>query len=45
MRNAVIWFIEATCVASKAKPPEKIGLTLPHKTFAVFTYFGNIRDR
>jgi len=44
MRNAVIWFMETKCVAGKVKPPEEIGLTLPHKTFAVLTSFGNIRD-
>jgi len=34
-------------LALQARPShqKKIGLTLPHKTFAVFTYFGNIRDR
>jgi len=37
--------MEAKCFASKAKPPEEIGvLTLPHKTFAVCTYFGNVHD-
>jgi len=35
---------EAKCVAGKFKPLEGTGLTSPHKTFAVFTYFGNIRD-
>jgi len=30
MRNAVIWFIEAKCVAGKIKPPEENGLTLLH---------------
>jgi len=33
MRNAVIWFMEALCVADKVNPPEEIGLTLPHKSF------------
>jgi len=28
-------FTEAKCVADKVKPPEEIGVTLPHKTFAV----------
>jgi len=28
----------------QVKPPEENGLTLPHKTFAVFTYFRNIHD-
>jgi len=37
-RNAVKWFIEAKSVASKVKPPPKNGLTLSHRTFAVFTY-------
>jgi len=30
MRNAVIWFIEAICVAGKVKPPEENGLMLSH---------------
>jgi len=38
MRNAVIWFTEARCVAGKVKPSEENGLTLSHGTFAVFTY-------
>jgi len=37
MRNAVIWFIEARCIAGKVKPPEKSGLALSHRTFAVVT--------
>ena len=45
MRNAVIRLVEAKCVADKVKPPEEIGLTLPHKTFAIFTYFGNFHER
>jgi len=44
MRNAVICFMEAKCFAGKVKPRKEIGLTLPHKTFAVFSYFGNIPD-
>jgi len=39
MRNAVIWFTEAKSVAGKVSPPEEIGLTLPYKALAVFTYF------
>jgi len=40
-----MWFIlEAKCVADKVKPSEEIGLTIPHKTFAVFTYRGNVHD-
>ena len=27
--------MEAKCVADQVKPPEEIGLTLPHKIFAV----------
>jgi len=38
MCNAVIWFTEAKCVAGKVKPPKENGLTLSHRTFAVFTY-------
>jgi len=38
MLYPVIWFVDTKCVAGKAKPPEVIGLMLPHKTFAVFTY-------
>jgi len=38
MQNAVVWFIEARCVAGKVKPPEEIGLTLSHQKYAVFTY-------
>jgi len=44
MRDAVIWFVEAQCFADKVKPPEEIGLTSPHKAFALFSYFGNIHD-
>jgi len=36
--------MEAERIAGQVKPPEVTGLTLPHKTFAVFTHFGNIRD-
>ena len=44
MRIAVILYREAKGVAGKVKPVEKIDLTLPHKIFVVFTYFGYIRD-
>jgi len=37
IRNVVIWFVKAKCVAGKVKPIEEIGLKLLHKTFAVFT--------
>jgi len=30
--------------AGNFKPPEEIGLTSPHETFAVSTYNENIRD-
>jgi len=43
MRNAVVWFKEAK-YRRQGQTTRKNGLTLPHKTFAVFTYFGNIRD-
>jgi len=33
--------VEAKCIAGKVKLQET-GLTLPHKTFAVFTYIGHI---
>jgi len=35
MHNAVVWFIEAKCVAGKVKPPKEIGLMLSHWTFAI----------
>jgi len=35
MCNEVISFMEAKCVTDQVKPPEEIGLTLPHKIFAV----------
>jgi len=43
MRSAVVCFMETKRFAGKVKTPEEICLTLLHKTFAVFTYFGNIR--
>jgi len=36
--------MEAKCIAGKAKQPEEIGLTLPHKICAVITYYGNIPE-
>jgi len=36
--------MEAKCVAGNFNPPEEIGLSAPHKTFAVFTHSGNICD-
>jgi len=44
MRNAFILLIEAKSDTGKFKPPEEIGLPLPHQTFKFFTYIGNIRD-
>jgi len=38
MYNAVLWFIEAKCVAGKVKPQQENGLKLSHWTFAVFTF-------
>jgi len=43
MLNAVICFMEAKWVAGKFKPLAENGST-PHKTFAVFTYYGDIHD-
>jgi len=40
----ILLLMEAKCDASKFKQQEKIGLTLPHKTFAVFTYTAIIHD-
>jgi len=36
--------MKANCVAGNVIPPEEIGLTFSHKTFVVYTYFGNIPD-
>jgi len=36
--------MEAKHDAGNLKPPEEIGLTLPHKTFSVFTHNVNMRD-
>jgi len=44
MRNAVMWFMEAKCVAGNVNSPEENVLTLSHETFVVYTSFGNIRD-
>jgi len=41
MRNA---FMEAKCNARNFKLPEEIGLRLPRKTFAAFTYTENMGD-
>jgi len=44
MHTAIIWFMVAKCVADKVNPPEKNCLTLPHKTFSIFKYVGNVHD-
>jgi len=36
--------MEAKFVAGKFMPPDEIGLTSSHKTFAVFVSIGNMRD-
>jgi len=43
MRLYGLWKHNAFAV--KTKPPQDIGLTLPHKTVAVVKYFGNVLDR
>jgi len=44
MCNAIIWFMEAKCVAGNVISPEEISLMLSHKIIVVYTYFGNIHD-